>query len=181
MPGIGPWGISMAGRESPEPVVLPAILSGLGGLGAALIGRSAQNRGYAAQERATSQRIQLERERDAARQRRYDQSMENYRREKDQYDTIRRSLLSHYGITLPTPSAPGGATGAAPGGAPPGAGAQGMSLGDLMGGRGGVAGPMGGGGGGFEPPAPAAPGPGGPPAAPVDPFKEDILDWRRYA
>lgn len=131
------------------------IASVVGGLGGALIGRSGQNRALQAQERATQAQLALEREREAARGRRYEQAYGDYRNEKTQYDQIRRALLGHYGINF-------GDTGGTP---TPGA-AKG-SLGDLVS-RGGLA-PIGG-----TVPAMA----GG--VAPMEPVSEDVLDWRNY-
>jgi hypothetical protein len=142
-------------------------------IGGALIGRSGQNRAIGAQERATQAQIQLERERDAARQQRYQSSMEDYRREKTQYDQIRRAMLSHYGINLPGEGQAGA-----------GAGATGVSLGELVSGAGRMGAPT-----KFGPAAaPAAgaalgaeaPAPGGDLGGEAGPSGEDLFDWRRY-
>lgn len=143
----------------------------VGALGGALIGRSGQGKAIGAQERATMAQIQLERDRDAAKQKRYESGMADYRREKENWDNIRRTLLSHYlGVQLP------GGGGQAPGGAPPGnTGFAGGTLGQLA--------------GGISPQPPVAMGmdpmgtgaQGGLPdmtAAPIS--TEEAFDWRRY-
>lgn len=139
------------------------IASVVGGIGGALIGRSGQNRALQSQERATMAQIQLERDRDAARNARFEAANRRYDQEMANYNQIRRQLLGHYGINL----------GDQGGGAAP-AGAQGvkggMSLGDLVSRGDGMA-PMGG--------APAA-------APALGPAEEamggggDVFDWRNY-
>lgn len=154
-----------------------------GNIGGALIGRSGQSQALKAQERATQAQIQLERDRDAAKQRRYDTAMSGYTREKEQYDSYRRALLEHYGIKLPAPAAagPGGAAGAPAGMAPMAAGGPAggpANLGQLMqAGAGFGAAPA-----ALGPPpvaAPGAPGEGGP-AVPDVAAGDDAFDWRRY-
>ena len=146
------------------PAVAAAGIGAASTLGGALIGRSGQNRAIGAQERATQAQIALERERDAARQRRYDAAMVDYRKEKDFYDQTRRQLLEHYyGIKQPAPAAPA----AAPGGQ-----GQGLTLGGLMGGA-----PPAFGGPAQGPPAVLGPPDPGQPSPDAE---ADVFDWRRY-
>ena len=152
------------------PAVAAAGIGAASTLGGALIGRSGQNRAIGAQERATQAQIALERERDAARQRRYDAAMVDYRKEKDFYDQTRRQLLEHYyGIKQPAPAAPAPAPGGQGQGMAP---VGGVTLGGLM-----SRPPVASGGPALGPSAVLGPPDPGQPSPDAE---ADVFDWRRY-
>jgi hypothetical protein len=167
------------------PAVAAAGIAAAGSLGGALIGRSGQNRALQSQERATNAQIQLERERDAARQQRYAASMENYNRENAEYNQMRRALLAHYGVNFgDTGAAPSGGGGGAQGGMGAGGGYDvtmgnpggGISLGALMQGQ-----ATGGGGPAGPTPAPPPGDPAGAKGTLGDMMEGgDAFDWRNY-
>jgi hypothetical protein len=166
------------------PAIAAAGIGAAASLGGGLIARSGQNRAISSQERTTNAQIQLERERDAARQQRYQASMEDYRRKDAEYNQMRRALLTHYGVNFgDSGAAPAGGGGGAQGGMGAGGGYDvtmgnpggGISLGALMQNQATGGGPAG--------PAPAPP-PGDPAAAKgsLGDLMEggDAFDWRNY-
>lgn len=86
------------------PIVGAAIASGVASLGGAALGARAQGKATQAQQRAADQAMALERERERAKAQRYEAAMEDYRKQYDAWDAMRRAAFAQQGINLPEPA-----------------------------------------------------------------------------
>lgn len=83
------------------PGAVPAIVTGITGLGGALIQSGGNKRAAQYQAQANNQALQLERERDAEARRRYDQQWEMQMAQARLRDQVARQILSQHGINVP--------------------------------------------------------------------------------